>query len=51
VPLAGADLDLEAGQVVRVVGHHGDRLRVRAGREVEGELPAVAVLAVSAGRP
>jgi hypothetical protein len=49
VPLAGADLDLDPGQVVTVVRRGGGRVRVRAGRGVEGELPADAVSGVWGG--
>lgn len=40
VPLEGAGIDLDPGQVVRVVERSGERARVRAGRGAEGEVPA-----------
>ncbi len=49
VTLAGAGLELEPGQVVQVLGTEGAWARVRAGRELEGRVPLVALLPV--GRP
>lgn len=43
-PLTGADLELEPGEVVAIERRAGDRLRVRAGRGVSGEVPAAAVV-------
>ncbi len=51
VALGGADLDLEPGQVVRVLARRGGRLHVRAGRDVVGDLPASAVLVLERERP
>lgn len=39
-PLAGPDLELEAGHVVRVLGTRGDALEVSAGHGVRGTVPA-----------
>jgi hypothetical protein len=50
-PLAGADLDLDPGQVVSVVRGTGARVRVRAGRSVVGEVPADALEHVWERRP
>lgn len=41
--LAGADVDLDAGQVVRIVRREGAAVRVRAGQGLEGTVPASAV--------
>ena len=38
-PLAGADVQLEPGQVVRVRGRRDGAVRVRAGRDLEGGVP------------
>lgn len=45
--LEGADVQLEAGQVVRIVSLGGERTRVRAGRELVGWVPRDAILPVS----
>lgn len=50
VPLAGAGLDLDAGQVVRVLRVHGDAVRVTAGHELSGELPLDALTFVREGK-
>lgn len=50
-PLAGAGIELDPGQVVRVVRRDGTRVRVRAGRGVEGEVGAEALRAVWGGEP
>ncbi len=42
-PLAGADVDLEPGQVVRLLGRKGATAHVRAGRALEGDVPASAL--------
>lgn len=49
VTLEGAGLELETGQVVQVLRSEGAWIRVRAGRELEGRVPAAALLPV--GRP
>jgi len=49
VTLQGAGLELEVGQVVQVLRVEGASARVRAGRELEGWVPAAALLPV--GRP
>jgi hypothetical protein len=46
--LQGSDLELEPGQLVIVRGREGDRVRVAAGRVVEGWVPAEAVAQVTA---
>lgn len=46
VHLQGSDLELEPGQVVRVLGVDGSRIRVRAGRGVSGWLPADTVATI-----
>lgn len=43
IPLEGAGIDLDPGQVVQVVSRAGPRVRVRAGRGVEGEVDEAAV--------
>jgi hypothetical protein len=50
-PLAGADLDLDAGQVVRVLSIDGTRARVSAGRELAGDVDRRALLGVREARP
>lgn len=50
VTLEGAGLVLEAGQVVQVLGRDGAWARVRAGRELEGRVPAASVLPVGRSR-
>ncbi len=50
VTLEGAGLELEIGQVVQVLGTEGGWARVRAGRELEGRVPAAALLAVGRSR-
>jgi hypothetical protein len=45
-PLPGAGLELEPGQVVRIVARDSSRVRVRAGGDVDGWLPARAVYGV-----
>jgi len=50
VTLEGAGLELEAGQVVQVLSTEGAWARVRAGRELEGRVPAVALLPVGRSR-
>lgn len=42
-PLAGAGIELDPGQVVRVLARTGARVRVQAGRGVSGEVPAAAL--------
>ncbi|MBI5168905.1 MAG: BatD family protein [Candidatus Eisenbacteria bacterium] len=42
-PLAGADVDLEAGQVVRTLGRRGALAHVRAGHGLAGDVPADAL--------
>jgi hypothetical protein len=51
VPLEGAGIDLDPGQVVRVVSRAGERVRVRAGRGVEGEVDAAAIRPVWERQP
>jgi hypothetical protein len=46
VTLEGTGLGLEAGQVVRVLGREGARVRVSAGRDLVGRLPASSLLPV-----
>lgn len=46
VPLEGAGIELEPGQVVRLAGRERDRVRVRASRGVEGLVDAGAVRAL-----
>jgi hypothetical protein len=46
VTLEGAGLELEPGQVVQVLRSEGAWVRVRAGRELEGRMPATALLPV-----
>ena len=46
VTLEGAGLELETGQVVQVLRSEGNWARVRAGRELEGRVPAAALLPV-----
>ncbi|MBK7368466.1 MAG: hypothetical protein IPJ04_11285 [Candidatus Eisenbacteria bacterium] len=41
--LAGADVELDPGQVVRVLAHEGALVRVRAGQALEGTVPASAL--------
>ena len=48
--LEGAGLDLEPGQVVRVIEREGGRIRVRAGRDAEGVIPVSSVLEVGEDR-
>lgn len=43
VPLAGAGIELDPGEVVRLTGREGANARVRAGRGVEGLAPADAL--------
>ncbi len=51
-PLDGAGIELDPGEVVRLLGRDGERIRVRAGRGVEGTVPATAVRPVwGGGRP
>lgn len=50
-PLSGAGIDLDPGQVVRIVRREGTNVRVRAGRGVEGTLPAGAIHAVWGSAP
>lgn len=49
-PLEGAGLDLAPGEVVRVTSGGGDTLHARAGRGLEGDVPARAVARVEAPR-
>lgn len=51
VPLEGADLELQPGQVVVEVGREGARARVRAGRNDQGVVPAEAIEPVFGKRP
>jgi hypothetical protein len=44
VRLEGADLELEPGEVVRVVSRSGQRLRASVARGVEGWIPAASVM-------
>jgi hypothetical protein len=46
--LQGSDVELEPGQLVIVRGREGDRVRVAAGRVVEGWVPAASVAQVTA---
>lgn len=46
--LAGPGLELEPGQVVRILRRAGDRVRVEAGRGIEGWLPARGLIRVDA---
>ncbi len=46
--LAGPGLELEPGQVVRILSRAGDRVRVEAGRGIEGWLPASGLIRVDA---
>jgi hypothetical protein len=46
VTLEGTGLELEAGQVVQVLRGEGASTRVRAGRDLEGRVPASALLPV-----
>jgi hypothetical protein len=48
VPLAGADVDLDPGQVVRVLHVSGVAARVRAARDLVGVVPAEALREVDA---
>jgi hypothetical protein len=50
VTLQGAGLELEPGQVVQVLRTEGAWIRVRAGRELEGRVPAAALLPVGRSR-
>jgi len=50
VTLEGAGLELETGQVVQVLRSEGAWARVRAGRELEGRVPAAALLPVGKSR-
>jgi hypothetical protein len=50
VTLEGTGLELGAGQVVRVLGREGERARVRAGRDLDGRVPARALLIVGSPR-
>jgi hypothetical protein len=50
VPLEGADLDLQPGQVVEELGREGPRARVRAGRSDQGTVPAEAIESVFGAR-
>ena len=43
VALAGSDVALEPGQMVRVLGHEGDRVRASAGRGIMGWIPTDAI--------
>jgi hypothetical protein len=44
--LSGPGLEMGAGQVVRVLGRSGERVRVAAGRDIVGWLPARALIVV-----
>ncbi len=46
VTLEGTGLELDVGQVVRVLGVEGARARVRAGRDLNGHVPLDALLRV-----
>jgi len=50
VTLEGAGLELEVGQVVQVLHSEAGWARVRAGRELEGRVPAAALLPVGSVR-
>jgi hypothetical protein len=50
VTLEGAGLELEVGQVVQVLSIEGAWARVRAGRDLEGRVPAAALLPVGGSR-
>jgi hypothetical protein len=50
VTLQGTGLELEPGQVVRLVGGDGGLTRVRAGRDLDGHLPSGALLPVGSPR-
>lgn len=45
-PLAGAGLDLDAGQVVRIRGQEAGAVRVWAGRDLSGTVPTAALIPV-----
>ncbi len=49
-PLEGAAVSLDAGQVVHVVARDGGRVRVVAGRGLEGWMPAEALVQAEDGR-
>jgi hypothetical protein len=51
VPLAGAEVTLEPGQVVRLLASDGRTARVSAGRGAEGEVPVAALEPVQRGMP
>ena len=42
----GTEIELEPGQVVRITGRAGDRVRVSAGRGTSGWIPARAVFGI-----
>lgn len=50
-PLAGAEVDLESGQVVRVIGRSGALVRVKAGRDLTGTVNAAALRELGGGPP
>lgn len=50
VALEGAGVELDPGQVVRVLGRAGDRARVEAGRGVRGRVPVAVLLSVGEAR-
>jgi hypothetical protein len=50
VTLEGTGLELETGQVVQVLALEGRTARVRVGRELEGRVPAAALLPVEGAR-
>lgn len=50
VTLQGTGLELETGQVVQVLRREGASARVRVGRELEGQVPASALLPVGGTR-
>jgi hypothetical protein len=48
--LEGPDLELSAGQVVKVLKSGGERARVVAGRDIEGWLPVVDLIDLGSAR-
>ncbi|HVP15487.1 MAG TPA: hypothetical protein VMS88_08070, partial [Terriglobales bacterium] len=50
VTLEGTEFELAAGQVVRVLEREGAHVKVRAARDLDGRIPAGAVLPVDESR-
>ena len=48
-PLEGSDVQLEPGQMVTIRGREGQRVRVAAGRVIDGWVPASAVAPIAGG--